>query len=476
MSLKRIDLDFIPVVSVPIQPDRPDSSPMPEPTPVFALKALVARLHREQNKTQDLLSSLGFALRSFNNLNQFLELIPLVASRVTDAEGGSLVLFKPDGQVRLQRLHCQEGQSCVNLRKAIDAVIRDEPHPLPISGDLDRRLADYLGQGIQLHGTPISIRNEERGRLYVFSYDPKYTWNEARQKLVQLVADQTAVAIVNDELAAELRQKQRLDRELEIGAEIQLRLLPSQCPSIEGIQLAARCQTANRVGGDYYDFIPTTHDLVRSRSFEASSPSEAPSHSEEGRWGIAIGDVMGKGVPAGLIMTLTRGMLRSEALNQHSPARILKHLNRAMYADLENSHRFVTLFYSEYNPETHQLAYSNAAHTPPLLWKAQRREILRLDTWGMLVGLDAETEYEEDSVILEAGDTILYYTDGFTEASNPKGDRFDEENLIEAFKTACSRQADPNDILNAMFDAVWDFIGPHKSNDDDMTLVVLQKR
>ena len=94
----------------------------------------------------------------------------------------------------------------------------------------------------------------------------------------------------------------------------------------------------------------------------------------------------------------------------------------------------------------------------------------------MLVGLDAETEYEEDSVILEAGDTILYYTDGFTEASNPKGDRFDEENLIEAFKTACSRQADPNDILNAMFDAVWDFIGPHKSNDDDMTLVVLQKR
>ena len=206
------------------------------------------------------------------------------------------------------------------------------------------------------------------GRLYVFSYDPQYTWNEARRKLVQLVADQTAVAIVNDELAAELRQKQRLDRELEIGAEIQLRLLPSQCPRIDGIQLAARCQTANRVGGDYYDFIPTTHDLVRSRGFDAKPAPEEPIHSEHGRWGIAIGDVMGKGVPAGLIMTLTRGMLRSEALNQHSPARILKHLNRAMYADLENSHRFVTLFYSEYNPETRQLAYSNAAphSSPPL--------------------------------------------------------------------------------------------------------------
>ncbi len=481
MSLKPIDLDSIAVVSVPIQPDLPNSSPIPEPTPVFALKALVARLHREQNKTQDLLSSLGFALRSFNNLNQFLELIPLVASRVTDAEGASLVLFKPDGQVRLQRLHCQEGQSCVNLRKAIDTVIRDQPQPLPMSTELDRRVADYLGQNIQLHGTPISIRNEERGRLYVFSHDPKYTWSDARRKLVQLVADQTAVAIVNDELAAELRQKQRLDRELEIGAEIQLRLLPSQCPQIEGIQLAARCQTANRVGGDYYDFIPTSHNLVRSRNSPASTappPDSEPILTEaaQGRWGITIGDVMGKGVPAGLIMTLTRGMLRSEALNQHSPARILKHLNRAMYADLENSHRFVTLFYSEYNPETHQLAYSNAAHTPPLLWKAQRQEILRLDTWGMLVGLDAETEYEEDSVILEAGDTILYYTDGFTEASNPKGDRFDEDNLIAAFERTCRRHADPNDILNSLFDAVWDFIGPHKSNDDDMTLVVLQKR
>lgn len=475
MSPKRIDLDPIPAVSLPIQPERPDgSTPNSEPTPVFALKALVARLHREQNKTQDLLSSLGFALRSFNNLNQFLELIPLVASRVTDAEGGALVLFGHNGQIRLQRLHCQEGQSCVDVRQAIETVTRQNDPPIKTPAELDDRVSNYIGGDIRMLGTPISIHNQERGRLYVFSHDPQYAWTEARRKLVQLVADQTAVAIVNDELAAELRQKQRLDRELEIGAEIQLRLLPSQCPQIDGIQLAARCQTANRVGGDYYDFIPTSHNLVRSRSLE-NSPSEGIEASQSGRWGIAIGDVMGKGVPAGLIMTLTRGMLRSEALNQHSPARILKHLNRAMYADLENSHRFVTLFYSEYDPQSHRLSYSNAAHNPPLLWKAKRDEILRLDTWGMLVGLDAETEYEEDSVVLEAGDTILYYTDGFTEAANPKGDRFDEENLVRAFENVCRRQAKPEEILNYMFDSVSSFIGPHKSNDDDMTLVVLQK-
>ncbi|MDC0834930.1 Serine phosphatase RsbU regulator of sigma subunit [Geitlerinema sp. FC II] len=467
MSPERTDLNPLPAVSVSLQPATPNEpTPPSEPTPVFALKALVARLHREQNKTQDLLSSLGFALRSFNNLNQFLELIPLVASRVTDAEGGALILFKPDGQIRLQRLHCQEGQSCTDMRRAIETVTRQLEPEGATPGELDERVAQYLGEELRLFGTPISIQDKERGRLYVFSCDPNYRWTETRRKLVQLVADQTAVAIVNDELAAELRQKQRLDRELEIGAEIQLRLLPSQCPEIQGIRLAARCQTANRVGGDYYDFIPTSHDLVRSRRSEASG---------RGRWGIAIGDVMGKGVPAGLIMTLTRGMLRSEALNQHSPARILQHLNRAMYADLENSHRFVTLFYSEYDPKTETLSYSNAAHNPPLLWTSKTDEMSRLDTWGMLVGLDAETEYEEDSVVLEDGDTILFYTDGFTEASNQHGDRFDEENLVEAFHTICQRRQTPEEILNYMFDRVHEFIGPHKSNDDDMTLVVLQK-
>src|SRR6476661_6613513 len=95
-----------------------------ETTPVFALKELVARLHREQHKIQDLLSSLGFALRSFNNLNQFLELIPLMATRVTDADASALILFKQNGQVRLERLHCQEGQVCHEIRKALETATR----------------------------------------------------------------------------------------------------------------------------------------------------------------------------------------------------------------------------------------------------------------------------------------------------------------------------------------------------------------
>ena len=158
------------------------------------------------------------------------------------------------------------------------------------------------------------------------------------------MADQTAVAIANHELTVELRQKERQDRELEIAAEIQLHLLPRECPQIKGVALAAECRTANRIGGDYYDFIPTNYDQLRQKDEAIADPK-----SISVPWSIVIGDVMGKGVPAGLIMTMTRGMLRAEILNRNSPAKILEHLNRVMYADLENSHRFVTLFYSEYD-------------------------------------------------------------------------------------------------------------------------------
>jgi sigma-B regulation protein RsbU (phosphoserine phosphatase) len=318
---------------------------------------------------------------------------------------------------------------------------------------------------VHLFGTAILTKNVERGRLYVFSRDPEYAWTETRQKLVRLVADQTAVAIENDELTVELRKKERLDRELEIGAEIQLQLLPRQCPAIKGIELAARCKTASRVGGDYYDFIPANYDQIRRSK---------TGRVEAGRWSLAIGDVMGKGVPAGLIMTMLRGMLRAEVLNAHSPAKILQHLNHVMYADLENSNRFVTLFYSEYDSETRILSYSNAAHNPPLLWQAATGKIKRLDTLGMLIGLDMDNKYYEAQVQLNPGDILIYYTDGFTDAANQSGERFDEENLARHFQWACRQCESPQAILEYLFDQIHRFIGADRNNEDDMTLIVMQ--
>ncbi|MBD6614698.1 PP2C family protein-serine/threonine phosphatase [Komarekiella sp. 'clone 1'] len=461
----------MPVSQLPSQPTDSNSSAATDVTPVVALKELVARLHREQNKIQDLLSSLGFALRSFNNLNQFLELIPLMATRVTDADGSALFLYKPNGQVRLEQLHWQDSRQRKNIRKALETAssqITLVPNTVPLAaatGILDDQMHRYLGPDVQIFGTAILVKHTERGWLYVLSRDPEYSWTETRQKLVRLVADQTAVAIENDELAVELRKKERLDQELEIGAEIQRRLLPRQCPTIPGVALAARCKPANRVGGDYYDFIPTNHNQIQPTT---------QSSVETGRWGLVIGDVMGKGVPAGLIMTMMRGMLRGEVLHGNSPAGILQNLNRVMYADLENSHRFVTLFYSEYNPESQILSYSNAAHNPPLWWHAATKAVTRLDTLGMLIGLDANSQYEDAQAQLEPGDTIIYYTDGLTDAAAAGGDRFDEDNFITAFNTACKYCNGPQEIVDYLFDQVQQFIGSDKQNTDDMTLVVLQ--
>ena len=444
-----------------------------EGTPVIALKELVTRLYREQNKIQNLLSSLGFALRSFNNLNQFLELTPLMAARVTDAEGGALILFNAQGQIRLEQLHCHNSKKGEQISQKLEKVssnltlLPSNPQGiakilLPCPAAVDEHIRKALGTDIQVFGTPILVKNAERGRLYVFSSHSEYRWNSTKRKLLQLVADQTAVAIANHELTVQLRAKERQDRELEIASEIQLRLLPRQCPTIKGAQLAAKCKTASRVGGDYYDFIPVNYDQPQDHQHNCVP------------WSIVIGDVMGKGVPAGLIMTMTRGMLRAEVLNRHSPAQIMEHLNRVMYEDLENSRRFVTLFYSEYDPQTQIISYTNAAHNPPLLWQAATGLIKTLDTKGMLIGLLPDSQYEYAQMQLAPGDTIMYYTDGFTDAVNHRGERFDEDNLHQVFAWACQNLKQPQEILDYLFQEVDKFIGPGNKIIDDMTLVIMR--
>lgn len=449
---------------------------VPNSTSVYALRELISRLQREQAKIQDLLGSLGFALRSLNNLSQFLELIPMIASRVTDASGGALVMFQPNGQLRLEKLHCTDEDDCQNVRLALEMATRQITATLSASRtiaseanatlvSLDRQAGRYLGADCQIFGTAIIVQNVERGRLYVFSHEGDYTWSETRQKLVRLVADQTAVAIENNQLTHEVRHKERLDRELELGAEIQAQLLPRQCPRIEGIDLAARCKTANKVGGDYYDFIPTTYEQLRQPDDPAS---------REKPWNFAIGDVMGKGVPAGLMMTMLRGMLRAEVLNSHSPGHLLQHLNWVMRTDLESSNRFVTLFCAQYDPRTQMLSYGNAAHNPPLLWQAETGQVRRLDAEGMLLGLEMDTHYQENQIQLQPGDTVIYYTDGFTEAANRSGQRFDEDNLIESFCWACRNLPSSEEILEYLFKTLQRFMGTDREAEDDTTLVVMR--
>jgi sigma-B regulation protein RsbU (phosphoserine phosphatase) len=277
------------------------------------------------------------------------------------------------------------------------------------------------------------------------------------------VADLTGVALENELLQEDMRRHERLDRQLSIGAEIQAQLLPDHCPTIEGVELAARCRPAFQVGGDYYDFIPTRPQAIGRRR-------------ERGRWALVMGDVMGKGVPAGLLMTLLRGMLRAEVLSDLPPDRILHDLNQLAQEDLAHSHRFVTLFYSDFDPRTRLLRFANAAHNPPLIWRRLNGQVERLDAPGLLIGLQSEAEYGCGEVVLESGDALLYYTDGVTEALGLGGERFDEERLVRAFQAACRSGLGAQGILDQLFGRLDRFVGSDRQLEDDASMVVLKVR
>ncbi|MEN9879190.1 MAG: Serine phosphatase RsbU, regulator of sigma subunit [Cyanobacteriota bacterium] len=433
-------------------------------TPAASLRQLIDSLNREQRRNQELLASLGFALRSFTNLSRFLELVPLLTARLVEAEGAVLLTFRSDGSLWREQLHCSCPERCAELmrllaglqEKDLDREAGDEA----MASRLDQLVRRQLGD-VQLFGTSVVAKNRQRGRLYVFSADPQFSWSEVRRRHVQLVADQTAVAIENELLFEQMRLHQRLDQQLSIGGEIQAQLLPDRCPVIEGVELAARCRPAFQVGGDYYDFIPTKPQLTGKRR-------------EQGPWALVMGDVMGKGIPAGLLMTLLRGMLRAEVLTGLPPDRILHDLNQLAQEDLAHSNRFVTLFYSEYNPRTRLLRYSNAAHNPPLLWRRQGHSVERLDAPGLLIGLQPKADYGCEQVQLEPGDVLLYYTDGVTEASGVGGERFDEERLMRALAAICKGGSSAQEILDQLFARLDRFVGVGRQLEDDASAVVLK--
>jgi sigma-B regulation protein RsbU (phosphoserine phosphatase) len=425
---------------------------------------LIDSLNREQRRNQELLASLGFALRSFTNLSRFLELVPLLTARLVEAEGAVLLTFRSDGSLWRDQLHCSCPQRCAELLRLLaglqDQDLDREAGDEAMASRLDQLVRRQLGD-VQLFGTSVVAKNRQRGRLYVFSADPQFSWSEVRRRHVQLVADQTAVAIENELLLEQMRLHQRLDQQLSIGGEIQAQLLPDRCPVIEGVELAARCRPAFQVGGDYYDFIPTKPQLTGKRR-------------EQGPWALVMGDVMGKGIPAGLLMTLLRGMLRAEVLTGLPPDRILHDLNQLAQEDLAHSNRFVTLFYSEYNPRTRLLRYSNAAHNPPLIWRRQGHTVGRLDAPGLLIGLQPEADYGCEQVQLEPGDVLLYYTDGVTEASGVGGERFDEERLMRALGAICKGGSSAQEILDQLFARLDRFVGVGRQLEDDASAVVLK--
>jgi len=427
-------------------------------------------LSQEQRRHQDLLASLAYALRSFTNLGRFLELVPLVTSRLVGSQGALLVVFHQDGRLWRDHLQAFPADRWAGGLRQLAALPDSElgvwsGDPSGVA-DLDQRVGRLLGDGQvlgdgELLATSVVARSSQRGRLYVFAPRGELPWNEVQSLHLQLVADLAGVALEGDTLRQALQRHERVDRQLSIGAEIQAELLPNRCPLIEGVTVAARCRSAFEVGGDYYDFIPTQP--------QGSGPGLAAA-----RWALVIGDVMGKGVPAGLLMALLRGMLRAEVLSGHAPDRILHDLNQLAQEDLAHSHRFVTLFYSDFDPRTRLLRYANAGHHPPLIWRRGTGQVERLDAPGVVIGLQPGADYDAGQTLLESGDVLLYFTDGVTEALGFRGERFEEHRLINQFQTACHGDLGAQEILDLLFARLDRFVGADRQLDDDASLMVLK--
>lgn len=269
-------------------------------------------------------------------------------------------------------------------------------------------------------------------------------------RLLESVATQTGLALENTRLteavASEVARRERTAREMEIAKGVQERLFPQCCPSVPGLDCAGRCRPALDIGGDYYDWL------------------ELPG----GGLGIAIGDVSGKGVPAALLMASLQASFRAITLSGISDlADLMGKLNLLMY-DASPANRFATSFCCLYDSHSGRLRYSSAGHNPALLLRSNSNEPTWLKTRGIALGLRRKSTFEQAELILGAGDRLVLYTDGVTEARNPQGDEFGEPRLAETVRTAedCSAGA----IVDAVLEATNRFAAGATQH-DDITLI-----
>ena len=271
----------------------------------------------------------------------------------------------------------------------------------------------------------------------------------ARQ--LRLLANQTAIAIEKARLHQTELAQQRLESELSFSRQIQLQMLPGSLPEVPGWNFAVHYQAARQVGGDFYDFF-----FLRKQA---------------NRIGLVIADVADKGFPAALYMAFARLMIRTAAVGGRDPAAALRKANEWLLREGRES-LFLSAFYATLVPETGVLVYSNGGHNRPLWKRSGEQEVDELAGKGTVLGILEEIQLEEQQITLSPGDTVLFYTDGVTEAMDNQGEMFGGDRLkavVEA-ESECSAQA----VVDAIVSAVAAFTDSAAPS-DDVTILAVQR-
>jgi serine phosphatase RsbU (regulator of sigma subunit)/anti-sigma regulatory factor (Ser/Thr protein kinase) len=311
-------------------------------------------------------------------------------------------------------------------------------------------LAELKASGVKLV-VPLVSQGELIGLLNLGPRLSEQEYSGDDRRLLDNLAAQAAPALRVGQLVreqeAEARTRQRLEQELEVARLIQQNFLPKELPNLPGWGVAAFYRPARTVGGDFYDFIEL----------------------EDGTVGIVCGDVTDKGVPAALVMAATRSVLRASAQRLRSPAEVLERVNELLCPDIPDK-MFVTCLYGVLDPATGHFRFANAGHNLPYVNKGASVEELRAT--GMPLGLLPGMTYEEQEAVLGPGETVLLHSDGLAEAHSPAQDMFG----FPRVKELLGRRESGEEVIDLLLHELDTFTGEAWEQEDDITLVTIQRR
>jgi len=308
-------------------------------------------------------------------------------------------------------------------------------------------LAGFINAGLVFQGRPIGVMRMYKRRPRDFS-----DWD---RRLIKSIAQQAAVAVQQARLQQARKQERRIQRQVQLAADVQRRMLPREVPSVPGIDLAAAYEPSFELGGDFYDFVALG-----------------------GHLGVVVGDVVGKGIAAALLMSAVRAMLRAHAEDLYDLDEVVARVNKAVCRDTLD-HEFATLWYGVIDPATRRLTYCSAGHDPPMVIHPAPgraptpRDVEELAIGGMVVGVDPTQRYQRGVFQLAAGDVLVAYTDGVTDAMAFSGEKFGKARVRSTLLRLLSERPSIT-AAEIVEQVVWEirrFVGLSRRA-DDQTLVV----
>ena len=293
---------------------------------------------------------------------------------------------------------------------------------------------------------PMIVKSKLMGVLTVFNKKNLEPFQEDDQRLLAIIAAQSAQIIENARLYEQEKSLVKMTEEIRLASEIQMNLLPEKIPALPNYDVAARYVPAQVVGGDYFDFIRVDHDL----------------------WAIALGDVSGKGLPAAMLMSNLQATLRSLTTMTDGPMTCVEKTNRLLCHSTAEG-KFVTLFYGLLDTTKHILRFTNAGQDAPMVVGPSGEK--RLKGGGIPVAMLEDFTYEEQSVMIHPGDVVVIFSDGIPEAFDKNENEFGEERLLQVLQSRERKSA--NEIADAIIEAATAHAAG-VAQADDMTLVVVK--